>query len=184
MTPNRWRFASTVEHPALPNHELAKPSSARQVALLISAATAHGRGVLRGIARYVAVAGNWSCVGAFSRQRLSVLAARLGMATASSPAWKPGPRRGFLARAKWPTIDVRGHFPLKVPVIDTDDAAVARLAFEHFRERGFRQLGFAGFRSRRLFRSPLASFPGVGGRPRTTVSCIRGSDPGLERTQL
>ena len=121
-----------------------KPSSRRQVALLISSATAHGRGVLRGIARYARSLGNWSALVHFRDNAI--------------PSWLPGwngdgiiarvetrSAARFLARGKWPTIDVRGHFPLNAPVIDTDDAAVARLAFEHFRERGFRQLGFAGF---------------------------------------
>jgi LacI family transcriptional regulator len=51
-----------------------------------------------------------------------------------------------LSRRRIPVIDVRGHFDLGVPVIETDDVAVARLAFDHFMERGFGQLAFAGYR--------------------------------------
>jgi LacI family transcriptional regulator len=51
----------------------------------------------------------------------------------------------FVARCRVPVIDIRGHFEMGVPVVDTDDAAVAHMAVEHFVERGFRQLAFAGF---------------------------------------
>lgn len=117
----------------------------RRVALLISSATAHGRGMLRGVARYVRSLGNWSTAVHFRDSAI--------------PSWLPGwegdgiiarvetrSAARFLARAKWPTVDVRGHFPLGIPVVDTDDAAVARVAFGHFRERGFRHLAFAGFK--------------------------------------
>jgi LacI family transcriptional regulator len=51
-----------------------------------------------------------------------------------------------LSRRRLPFIDVRGHFDLGTPIMDTDDAEVARLALEHFVGRGFRQLAFVGFR--------------------------------------
>jgi LacI family transcriptional regulator len=119
-------------------------SSRRAVALLIPSATAHGRGILRGIARYARSLANWSTSVHFR--------------DAAVPSWLPRWRGDgmiarvetpqvarFLSRWKTPLLDVRGHFELGVPVIDTDDAAVAQVALEHFLERGFRQVGFAGF---------------------------------------
>jgi LacI family transcriptional regulator len=45
-----------------------------------------------------------------------------------------------------PTVDLRGLLhDLGMPVIATDDGAVARLALDHFLERGFRHFAFCGF---------------------------------------
>jgi LacI family transcriptional regulator len=116
----------------------------RNVALLIHSATAHARGVLHGVARYARSLGCWSSFVHFRNNGV--------------PAWLSGWKGdGIIARVetpeaartlkRWrgPVIDVRGLFDLGIPVIETDDAAVARLAFEHFKERGFRHLAFAGF---------------------------------------
>lgn len=123
------------------------PRTRRRVALLIASAMAHGRGVLRGIARYGRAVGNWSTF-IHSRGSASHL-----------PPWFPRWRGdGIIARVESPEvahalsrrripfIDVRGHFDMGAPVFETDDAAIARLALEHFRERGYRHLAFVGFR--------------------------------------
>jgi LacI family transcriptional regulator len=119
----------------------------RRVALLIASAFAHGRGILLGIARYGRSLGHWST---FLHTR--------GLGS-HIPSWFAGwqgdgviarietsEAARCLSRRRIPVIDVRGHFDLGVPVIETDDVAVARFAFDHFMERGFRQLAFAGFR--------------------------------------
>jgi LacI family transcriptional regulator len=123
-----------------------KPASRprRQVALLVPSATAHGRGVLHGIARYARSLGNWSSSVHF---RNNAIPAWLGKWKGDGILARVETRQmaRYLARFDMPIIDVRGHFDMGVPVVDTDDAAVARVAVEHFRERGFRQLAFAGF---------------------------------------
>jgi LacI family transcriptional regulator len=120
------------------------PSSGRRVALLISSATAHGRGVLHGVARYARSLGHWSSFVHFRNNSLPRWMARWRGDGIIARVEIPETAR-FLSRTKLPAIDVRGHFAVGVPVIDTDDEAVAQMAFDHFVERGFRQLACAGF---------------------------------------
>ncbi len=142
-----------------------KTSPRPQVALLIESSRAYGRGVLQGIARYVREHGPWSI---FHQER---------RASDPPPAWLKGWRgAGVIARIEdsqlaavirrlgVPVVDVRGLLlDLGLPLVETDDAAVVRLAGEHLRERGFRQFAFCGFpganysdKRSRLFRHLLA----------------------------
>jgi LacI family transcriptional regulator len=50
-----------------------------------------------------------------------------------------------VAQSGLPAVNVSaGRFHPEVPMVETNDAAVARLAAEHFLERGFRNFGFCG----------------------------------------
>jgi LacI family transcriptional regulator len=118
-----------------------------RVALMVESSRAYGRGLLHGIAEYVRLHGPWS-----------IYLAERGLGEAP-PAWLQGwEGDGIIARIEnlrlaraicdlgLPAVDLRGLLPdLNVPVITTDDEAVARLAVEHFLERGFRHLAFCGF---------------------------------------
>jgi LacI family transcriptional regulator len=118
-----------------------------KVALIIESSRAYGRGLLQGIARYVREHGAWSI---FHQER---------RASDAPPAWlKDLQGDGIIARVEGhklasaigrlgvPAVDVRGLLlDLGLPLIETDDEAVVRLAFEHLRERGFRQFAFCGF---------------------------------------
>jgi LacI family transcriptional regulator len=51
-----------------------------------------------------------------------------------------------LAALRVPTVDLRGKFQLPgVITLDTDSAATAKLAAEHFIDRGFRNFAFCGY---------------------------------------
>lgn len=118
-----------------------------RVALLIESSRAYGRGLLLGIARFVREQGPGSI---YSEER----ALQSGL-----PAWlrrwkgdgiiariEDARMARELARLGLPCVDLRGLLPeLPMPVLDTDPAQVAHLAFLHLRERGFRQLAFCGF---------------------------------------
>jgi LacI family transcriptional regulator, galactose operon repressor len=118
-----------------------------RVALLVESSRAYGRGLLHGIAEYVRLHGPWS-----------IYLAERGLGEAP-PGWLKGWKGdGIIARIEnrriaravsdlgLPTVDLRGLFTdLGVPRIVTDDQAVARLAVEHFLERGFRHFAFCGF---------------------------------------
>src|ERR1700722_9162479 len=120
-----------------------------QVALLIESSRAYGRGLLQGIARYVREHGSWSI---FHQER---------RASDPPPAWLKGWRgAGVIARIEdrqlarairrlgVPAVDVRGLLlDLGLPLVETDDEAVVRIAAEHFPERGFRQFAFCVFPS-------------------------------------
>jgi LacI family transcriptional regulator len=128
-------------------NRLPKTSPRPQVALLIESSRAYGRGLLQGIARYVREHGPWSI---FHQER---------RASDPPPAWLKGWRgAGVIARIEdhqlaaairrlgVPVVDVRGLLlDPGLPLVETDDEAVVRLAAEHLRERGFRQFAFCGF---------------------------------------
>ncbi|HOA74598.1 MAG TPA: DNA-binding transcriptional regulator [Phycisphaerae bacterium] len=122
----------------------------RHVALLIETSRQFGRGLLRGIARYNQENGRWLTYcrpqgmgdmspGWVSRLRSDGVLARITdrrMAAA-------------LARLKVPIVNLRGkmaHLPF--PYVGVDNRAIARVAFEHLFDRGFRRFGFCGYRRR------------------------------------
>jgi len=125
---------------------LATQSRRPAVALLIETSNSYARGLLEGIVSYVRAHDPWSI-------------------------WLPEQRRGdsppewlarwqgdgiiarietaeiarAVARKRLPVVDVSAARPLStVPWVETDDAAIARLAVDHLVERGFRRLAFVG----------------------------------------
>jgi LacI family transcriptional regulator len=118
-----------------------------RVALLIESSRAYGRGLLHGIAEFIRLHGPWS-----------IYLAERGLGD-DPPAWlHRWQGDGIIARIEnqkiaravrelgVPTVDLRGLLSdLNVPLITTDDEAVARLAVNHFLERGFRNFAFCGF---------------------------------------
>ncbi len=123
------------------------PASRRRVALLIETSRSYGRGLLRGIATYAHLRGDWS---------LHYVERSLEEAP---PAWlRNWTGDGILARLETqemadavmeldiPLVDLRCRLKLPgVPALDTDPAATAALAVEHFLQSGFRHLAYCGF---------------------------------------
>ena len=120
-----------------------------RVALLIESSREYGRGLLRGIMKYTRTREPWVI---FHEER--------GLSDAS-PEWLRGlPIDGIIARAdslelchnierlSIPTVDLRGLHKLKgVPLIETNDRMVMRLAFNHLAERKFERFAFCGYRN-------------------------------------
>ena len=119
----------------------------RHVALIVETSRAYGRDVLRGISQFVRQNPKWSVrlqdrglndplPDWLTRWQLDGVIARAetsGLATA-------------LARLNLPVVNLSAMAPDdRFPTIDTDDTAVADLAFNHFAERGFRTLAFCGY---------------------------------------
>ncbi len=119
-----------------------------RVVLLIESSRAYGRGVLHGIAEYVRLHGPWE-----------VYLPERGLGD-DPPPWLRGWKGdGLIARVEnqkiarviqnlqLPTVDLRGmaRIELGLPLINTDNEMVAKLAFGHFQERGFRHFAFCGF---------------------------------------
>ena len=116
------------------------------VALLIETSREYGRGLLRGVTRYVHEHGPWSIY--FKPQGLD----------AAPPAWlKNWQGDGILARigsrkmanailkTGLPTIDLRGSIAdLNFPPFGPDNQAVARMAHAHLTDQGFRTFGIYG----------------------------------------
>lgn len=118
----------------------------KSVALLIETSNAYARGVLRGIASYVHEHEQWS-IYLTEQDRGSV-----------PPSWlQSWEGHGVIARIEnqetarviqkltIPVVDVSAarHVP-EVPCVETDDAAIAAMAYSHLRERGFEQFAFCG----------------------------------------
>jgi LacI family transcriptional regulator len=118
----------------------------RSVALLIETSNAYARGLLSGIMAYVRQHKPWS-----------IHLPELGRGD-TPPEWlgrwrgdgiiariETRPIARAVAGTRRPVVDVSAarHMPT-VPWVETDDAAIARLAAQHLLERGFRTLGFCG----------------------------------------
>ncbi len=119
----------------------------RRVALLIESSRAYGRGLFLGIAKFVREHHEWS------------VQSEEWKWTDAFPAWlKNWGGDGIIARVETPkmaafikqlgvpAVDLRGSVSgFGLPLIDTDDRKVARLAAEHLMDRGFRHYAFCGF---------------------------------------
>ena len=118
-----------------------------RVALLIESSREYGRGLLRGVADYARTHGGWSI---YHHER---------SLSDAPPRWLRGWNGdGIIVRAESPrvaamvrrlrmaAVDLRALHPIPgVPAINTDDAAVSRLAARHLLDRGLRRFAFCGF---------------------------------------
>lgn len=118
----------------------------RSVALLIETSNGYSRGLLEGVIAYTKVHGNWS-VYLTEQER-----------AAPPPGWlRSWGGDGIIARIETdaigqqlvrcgvPIIDLSAARHIKgVPWADTEDKAIAELAFQHFAERGFQNLAYCG----------------------------------------
>ncbi len=118
----------------------------RKVALLIETSNSYARGLLHGIVSYVREHRPWT------------IHLAEGARGGRPPAWLDRwDGHGVIARVEnaaiarsvrrlhLPVVDVSAARLLpSVPWVETDDEAVAREAFEHLRDRGFRQLAYCG----------------------------------------
>src|SRR5438552_13955920 len=132
--------------PPLNGVGLARRKGRPDVALLIETSNAYARGLLHGIRGYIREHRSWSIY--VGEQRRGEPA----------PIWlKKWHGDGIIARIETaaiakavvgsglPAIDVSAsrHVP-ELPFVETDDAAIARLAAAHLLERGFRHFGYCG----------------------------------------
>lgn len=117
-----------------------------KVALMIETSNAYARGLLGGVKDYVRVHGPWNVhLSEHGRGDLP-------------PKWiNDWDGQGIVARIenkhiakalselRVPIVDLssRRYLPA-APVVTTDNAIIARLAFDHFRERGFQHFAFCG----------------------------------------
>ena len=123
-----------------------RPVRRRQVALLIETSNAYARGLLQGVVHYIREHRPWS---------FHLMEQGRGD---DPPAWLEGWKGdGIIARIETPRIAaavVKTKLPAvdlsaarlvpTLPWVETDDAAIARLAAEHLLERGFRNFAFCG----------------------------------------
>ncbi len=118
----------------------------RQVALLVESSRVYGRGVLRGIGKYVQAHGKWKVY--HTERKLSETA----------PPWlRTWQGDGIIARIenqklagrirqlRLPVVDLFEHEDMDdIPAVLTDNDAIARLAAEHLLGRGLRHFAYCG----------------------------------------
>jgi LacI family transcriptional regulator len=117
-----------------------------RVALLVETSNAYARGLLEGVTAYVRDHDPWSIYLAeqgrgappprwLARWRGAGVIARIETAAIASA----------VARVGAPVVDLSAARKAPgAPWVETDDAAIARLALDHFLERGFRCVAFCG----------------------------------------
>lgn len=121
-------------------------SCRRYVLLLVDTSRAYGRGVVQGVLRYNREHGLWR-----------IYFKPHGLGDPPPPWLRESAADGILARigtakmaqailqAKVPAVDLRGVIPdTGLPTVRVDNREVARLAVEHFLDRGFERFGFCG----------------------------------------
>jgi LacI family transcriptional regulator len=116
------------------------------VALLIEMSNAHSRGILHGVRRYMREHGPW--VISFSEGgRGHVLPPWLGDWQGDGIIARVVNERvaAAVAEKRLPVVDV-GNMGLapSLPSVDTDNAAIGRLAAEHLLDRGLKNFGYCG----------------------------------------
>jgi LacI family transcriptional regulator len=135
-----------ISLPELNGVTVAKRKGRPEVALLIETSNAYARGLLRGIRAYIREHRSWS---------IYVGEQRRGE---SAPLWlKKWHGDGIIARIEsaaiaeavvasgLPAVDVSAaRYVQELLYVETDDAAIARLAAEHLLQRGFRHYGYCG----------------------------------------
>jgi LacI family transcriptional regulator len=124
-----------------------KSDGPRRVILLIESSRAYGRGCLVGIGAYLRDHGPWQILH-WERgpsDELPALARRWRCNGIITRIENEKTARA-VARLGAPVVDLRGaHPPVRGAMLDTDPEACARLAADHFLDRGFRHFGYCGY---------------------------------------
>lgn len=134
----------------MPSSSPITPRRSPRVAVLIEASNAYGRGLLEGIHRHVREHDPWTILlpehgrGLPPLQKLARWQGDAVIARIETPAIAAAIDK-LRRKTGIPVIDVSAARLLRdVPYVETDDAAIARLAADHFIERDFRHLAFLG----------------------------------------
>lgn len=117
-----------------------------KIALLVESSRSYGRALLRGAALFARTRANWTLL----HQEMTIDSALPDWMKSSAPdgviARVDTHTIAPLRRLNVPIVDVRGRREFRgIPQVETDDRAVAGLAFDHLWERGFQRFAFCGF---------------------------------------
>jgi LacI family transcriptional regulator len=120
--------------------------TSHSVAVLIEMSSAHGRGLIRGIAQYAQRQTNWS-----------LHVEETGPLRTAPPWLSTWHGQGIIARLETttitravlakglPVVNVSGYTTFRgAPHVDTDNRAVCELAADYFRQRCYRHFGYYG----------------------------------------
>lgn len=126
--------------------DISRTKHRKQVALIIETSNEYARGILRGIRRYIREHSTWSIfMEEYGRENIDF---------SWLSNWNGD---GILARIEnkhianyvnetgLPIVDLSAsRFLPEVPYVETDDQYIAKLAVEHYQERGFKYFAFCG----------------------------------------
>ena len=123
-----------------------RPGVDRDVAVILDPTNIYQRRILRGIAEHVHRAGGWRL---FIEPRAADMVPDPRTWRGDGVIAYFGDRRitRLVERLGVPAVSIeRGadELPARIPLVMTDNAAIGRLAAEHFLERGFRHLAYCG----------------------------------------
>ena len=158
-----------------------------KVALLVESSRSYGRELLKGVALFARTRTNWSLL----HQEMAIDDIPPDWLEASGVsgviARVDTHSVGRLRKLQVPVVDVRcrHHFD-HMPRVDTDDEAVAQLAFDHLRERGFEQFAFCGYASTHYSTTRLEFFRKLtqaGGFPLSVYESPSAAAPGTTATE-
>jgi len=124
-----------------------KQSRRPDVALIVETSKAYGRGLLRGINRYVRSCGPWS-IYIDERGLWDPLPEWLRRWKGDGMILRTADRRMVRSalRTDAKVVYLGEQSDLDLPGVHPDDRPISRMAAEHLWERGFRQFGFVGIR--------------------------------------
>lgn len=156
-----------------------RASGPRRVAIVIEASNAYARGLLAGIHAHVRGHDPWTVflpehgrgkppLEALARWRGDGMIARIETSAIAKTVLDLRRLQGL------PVIDVSAaRLVPGVPYVETDDAAIATAAAEHFAERDFRQVAFLGDRRFRWSGNRQAAFAAAAAARRMAVDVFR-----------
>ena len=122
---------------------------ATYIGLLVDASRAYGRGIYRGVANFAEMRKDW-IVFAHERPELDELPEWLKKTRVDALiAYIPNSKIHKKIRALGvPVVDVHGRFTHpQIPVIESDDQVIVRLAVDFFLKSGFQNLAYCGYPS-------------------------------------
>ena len=117
-----------------------------RVALIVESSRNYGRGLLSGIVQYARIYGPWSffCQDRGLGNALPKWLSRWNgdgiIVRAESPDME-----ARIGRRGIPAVNLRRQARLRLPLVASDEKAVAEMAFKHLLERGFRHFAYCGF---------------------------------------
>ena len=119
------------------------------IGLLVDASRAYGRGIYRGVANFAETRDDWLIL-AHERPELDGLPGWLKTARVNALiAYIPNRKlHDKISALGVPVVDVHGRCRSpRIPVIESDDQVIVRLAFEFFLQSGFQNLAYCGYPS-------------------------------------
>ncbi len=168
----------------------------RRVLIEVETSLAPGRDMVRGIAKFVREirrwdlhhnAGRWALHdGASGPSRIGPLPAETDVDGIITRIYDEASELKALALMERgiPVVDVLGEETgARVPLVHTDDAAIAAMAVRHLREQGFRDFAFCGIASTRWSANRREAFQGAvaePGQPLPAIELDQAGDTGAE----